>query len=313
MVARVVRRIVALLAVLLIAATVAYFVRNPERETLDATARAGADGKFVSLADGVTHYDVSGPDTGRVAVLVHGFSVPYYIWDSTAVHLSNAGYRVIRYDVYGRGLSDRPDVVYNGALYDRQLAGLLDSLHVTQPVDLMGLSYGGFVTGHFVATHPTRVRTLTLMNPVASSSAVPSFMRMPVIGNWMWQTLRAPDAAKGQPSDFLHPEQFPGWVERYEPQMRYRGFGRALRRSAIFTSTVNFADHYAAVGKTGVPTMLVWGKQDSTVSIALSPVVRNTIPGIEYVVVDSAGHLPAMEQSALVHEKLLAFLARHPR
>lgn len=307
------RRILSLLFVLLIAATVAYFVRNPERATLDAAARAGAEGRFVTLADGVTHYDVSGPDTGRVAVLVHGFSVPYYIWDSTAVHLANAGYRVIRYDVYGRGLSDRPDVTFDGALYDRQLAGLLDSLGVTEKVDLMGLSYGGYVTGHFVATHPTRVRTLTLMDPVASSSSVPSFMSMPVIGNWIWQTLRAPDAAKGQPSDFLHPEQFPGWIERYEPQMRYRGFGRSLRRSAIFTSTVDFGAHYAAVGKTGTPTLLVWGKQDSTVSIALSPVVRDNIPGIDYMVVDSAGHLPAMEQSALVHAKLLAFLAQHPR
>ncbi len=313
MLSRIVRRVVAVLTVLLIAATVAYFVRTPERETLDATARAGAEGEFVSLADGVTHYDVSGPDTGRVAVLVHGFSVPYYIWDSTAVHLSNAGYRVIRYDVYGRGLSDRPDVTYDGALYDRQLSGLLDSLHVTDKIDLMGLSYGGFVTGHFVASHAARVRTLTLMDPVAKSSPVPSFMTMPVIGNWVWQVMRAPDAAKGQPSDFLHPEQFPGWIERYEPQMRYRGFGRALRRSAIFTGTVDYDAHYAAVGKTGVPTLLVWGKQDSTVSIALSPVVQRNIPGIEYVVVDSAGHLPAMEQSALVHEKLLAFLAKHPR
>ncbi len=310
---RAVRRVIAVLAIVLIAATVAYFVRNPEHETLDAAARAGADGKFVSLADGVTHFDVSGPDTGRVAVLVHGFSVPYYIWDSTALHLSDAGFRVIRYDVYGRGLSDRPDVAYDGALYDRQLAGLLDSLHVTEKVDLMGLSYGGYVTGHFVASHPTRVRTLTLMDPVASSSAVPSFMSLPVIGNWIWQVMRAPDAAKGQPSDFLHPEQFPGWIERYEPQMRYHGFGRALRRSALFTSTVDYDAHYAAVGKTGVPTLLVWGKQDSTVSITLSPVVLRNIPRIEYVVVDSAGHLPAMEQSALVHEKLLSFLAKHPR
>ena len=151
------------------------------------------------------------------------------------------------------------------------------------------------------------------MDPVARSSAVPGFIGMPVIGNWVWQTMRAPDAAKGQPSDFLHPEQFPGWIERYEPQMRYRGFGRALRRSAVFTSTVNFADHYSAVGRTGVPTLLVWGKQDSTVSIALSPVVRDNIQGIEYVVVDSAGHLPAMEQSSLVHGKLLEFLEKHPR
>ena len=57
----------------------------------------------------------------RTVVLVHGFSVPYYIWDSTTTALAAAGYRVVRYDEYGRGLSDRPNVDYTADLYDRQL------------------------------------------------------------------------------------------------------------------------------------------------------------------------------------------------
>ena len=40
--------------------------------------------------------------TGPLVVLVHGLSVPYYIWDSTAASLAAAGHRVIRYDEYGR-------------------------------------------------------------------------------------------------------------------------------------------------------------------------------------------------------------------
>lgn len=309
---RALRFLVVVLVAVLAAAGAAYAVRNPERATLDAAARAGASGSFVTLSDGVTHYEATGPDSGRVAVLVHGNSVPYYIWDSTTVALRAAGYRVIRYDTFGRGLSDRPDVAYTGELYDRQLGELLDSLRVTGKVDLMGLSYGGYVTSHFVTTHPGRVRTLTLMDPVASSNPLPAYMKMPVIGDWMWQTLRAPNAAKGQPSDFLHPEGWPEWVSRYEPQMRYRGFGRAIRRTAIHSSTTDYPALYDAVGRSGVPVLLVWGKQDSTVSIAKAPVVRDRIPHLEYVVVDSAGHLPAMEQPALVHAALLAFLSKHP-
>jgi pimeloyl-ACP methyl ester carboxylesterase len=292
-------------------AGVTYLVRNPETESLNELTRRGAPGRFVTLSDGVTHVDVSGRDTGRVAVLVHGFSVPYYIWDSTAVALVAAGYRVIRYDVFGRGLSDRPDVEYDGTLYDRQLTELLDSLQVRGPVDLMGLSYGGYVTGHFAATHPARVRTLTLIDPVAVPPRVPAIVKTPVIGTWFWQVLQAPKAADGQLSDFLHPERWPDWIDRYRPQMRYRGFGRALRRSAITSSQTDYAAHYAAVGATHVPALLVWGKQDSTVSIVHSSVVRNGIPGIEYFVLDSAGHLPHMEQAVAVHTRLLQFLDAH--
>lgn len=309
---RLLRVVALIIPLLLLAAAGAWFWRNPETSTLDEAARQGAPGRFVRLSDGMTHYEIAGPDSGRVAVLVHGFSVPYYIWDSTAVALGAAGYRVVRYDVYGRGLSDRPDVTYDGALYDRQLSELLDSLRIAGPVDLMGLSYGGYVTGHFAATHRDRVRTLTLVDPVAESRQVPAFLALPVIGEWFWQVWQAPGAADGQASDFLHPEHWPDWADRYRPQMRYRGFGRALLRSSLASSTTDFAAHYAAVGKTGIPVLLIWGKQDSTVSIIHSDVVRNGIPGIEYLVVDSAGHLPNLEQPAVVHARMLSFLSAHP-
>jgi pimeloyl-ACP methyl ester carboxylesterase len=83
-------------------------LENPERATLDAEARAGAPGKFITLSRGITHYEMAGPDSARVVVLVHGFSVPSYIWDSTFAGLTGGGHRVLRYDLYGRGFSDRP-------------------------------------------------------------------------------------------------------------------------------------------------------------------------------------------------------------
>ncbi len=308
---RLLKVVCAVVLVVVAGAGIAYVVRNPEIRTLDAAARAGAAGQFVTLSDGVTHYESLGPDTGRVAVLVHGFSVPYYIWDSTAVALSSAGYRVIRYDVFGRGLSDRPDVAYDGVLYDRQLSELLDSLKVSGPIDLMGLSFGGYVTAHFTASQPTRVRTLTLVDPVAVSRALPAVITAPVIGHILWQVMLAPTQADGQTTDFLHPERWPDWVDRYRPQMAYRGFGRALRRSAIMASGTDFRALYASVGRTGVPVLLIWGKQDSTVSITQAPVVRDGIPGIEFVAVDSAGHLPNLEQSTFVHTAMRTFLDRH--
>ena len=286
--------------------------KNPEKVPLDAAARTGAQGQFVSLPAGVTHYEVAGPDTGRVVVLVHGFSVPSYIWDSTFVAISNAGYRVIRYDLYGRGLSDRPDGAYDGAMYDAQLDGLLDSLHVQGPIDLLGLSFGGYVTAHYVATHAARVRTLTLVDPVSSSGPMPAMLTTPMIGPWIWQVTVVPGMAEGQASDFLHPEHFPTWADRYRPQMRYAGFGRALLRTRLGISTTNWDSLYAAVAKTGIPVALIWGKQDQTVKIELSDVVRRNIPSAEFVPVDSSGHLPHMEQAPLFNQRLFAFLAAHP-
>ena len=226
--------------------------------------------------------------------------------------LSAAGYRTVRYDVFGRGWSDRPDGAYDGPMFDRQLDELLDSLHVTGPVDLMGLSYGGFVTGHYTAGHRERVRTLTLVDPVATSSPMASIITTPLLGTWLWQVTRVPGMADNQASDFLHPQDFPGWADRYRPQMRFKGFGRALLRSAVTASSTNFDSLYAGVARTGVPVLLIWGRQDQTVTFDKSEVVRRAIPSLVFFPDDSAGHLPHLEQTALVNARLFDFLAAHP-
>lgn len=305
-----------LLVAIAVIGVATYLWKNPETKKLDEAARAGATGQFVRLSEGVTHYQVNGPDTGRVVILAHGASVPLYIWDSTAVALSNAGYRVIRYDRFGFGYSDRPDAAYDSTMFVKQLDELADSLKLTTPFDLMGLSFGGFVGGHYVKAHPNRVRTLTLVDPAASSVARPWVLRtvssVPLLRDWFWQVLIVPKAANGQPGDFLHPEHFADWVDRYKPQMAFKGLGRAMNRTNAASSPTDYQALYGAVGKSGVPVLLVWGKQDPVVAFSFSDSVRKAIPSAEFVAVDSSGHLPHMEQSALVREKMLAFLAAHP-
>ncbi len=301
------------LAVLCAAAAVFHFVKNPEKRRLDAAARELVPGSFVALSGGTTHYEIGGPDTGRVALLVHGFSVPGYIWDSTYYALGMAGYRVIRYDLFGRGFSDRPNASYDGTFYDAQVSDLLDSLRVTGPVDLFGLSFGGFVVAHFASTHPARVRTLTLVDPVTTAGTPPAILRMPFIGAYVFQTMRVPTMADGQPGDFLHPERFPGWADRYRSQTRYRGFGRSLRRSLIATAGTDYSALYASIRAAGIPVLLVWGKQDPVVPIANAEIVTRAIPTTEFFAVDSAGHLPHLEQAQAVNARLLSFLAAHPK
>src|SRR6185369_1931294 len=138
---------------------------NPELRDLDASTRSALPGQFAKLTDGYTHYEIKGPDDARTVVLAAGFSVPYYIWDPTFAALSAAGFRVLRYDYYGRGYSDRPDIPFTQDLYVRQFTELLEFLHITQPVDLAGLSFGGSVITTIADRHPSRVRSLVYMDP----------------------------------------------------------------------------------------------------------------------------------------------------
>jgi len=306
---RIVGRVTATLLLVLLSGVALYRLRNPEHADLDAAAREQASGRFVLLSDGVTHYDVAGPADGQRVVLVHGFSVPYYIWDSTVAALAGAGYQVLRYDLFGRGFSDRPAIDYTLDLFDRQLAELLDSLDWRGQVDLMGLSMGGPVTAAFTSHHPERVRSLTLVDPAAGSvGAPPTVLKIPVMGLVLWQMRSMPGMAEGQLSDFVEPSRWPDWPDRYRVQMAYRGLGRALLSTLLSMESVALDSLYQQVGRLGLPVLLVWGKEDRTVPIDRSEGIRAAIPQAQFHAIERAAHLPHMERTDAVNPLLLGFL-----
>lgn len=75
---------------------------------VDENFRRQAPGEFVQVTNGNIHYRWLGAEDGEVIVLVHGVSVPQYVFSQTAAALVDAGYRVLLFDHFGHGYSDRP-------------------------------------------------------------------------------------------------------------------------------------------------------------------------------------------------------------
>ncbi len=135
-----------------------------ETRELDDATRGSSTGQFVRLSDGYTHYEIGDTERPPSVVLIHGFSVPYFIWDPTFSALLSAGMNPIRYDLYGRGYSARPDANYGIDLYLRQLRELLDALRV-KATSLVGLSMGGVIAASFATHQPSRVHRVVLIDP----------------------------------------------------------------------------------------------------------------------------------------------------
>jgi len=286
-----------------------YLAADPEHLEIDQAVRASAPGQFVRLSDGFTHYEMGGPADGRVVVLAAGVSVPYYIWDPTFAALTQAGFRVLRYDYYGRGYSDRPDIAYSQDLYVRQLAELLEAVHIAQPIDLAGLSYGGSVVTSFADRFPDRVRSLVYVDPSFwSPYAVTAVQRMPRVWNYLTAIFEERWWADTQLDDFLHPERFPDWPERYKVQLQYKGFRRAQRSTTVTNADVDQAPQLKRVGENPRPVIVFWGKDDQSVPFEFSVTLLEAMPRARLVPVESAGHLPHWERPDVVQPALVAFL-----
>lgn len=297
---------IAAIAVAAVIVLVAVYERaDVETSPLDAAARASAPGAFVDLSDGITHYELGGPENGPVVILVHGFSVPYYIWDTTFAALTDSGFRVLRYDLYGRGYSDRPRTRYDGALFERQIVELIEALELREPLDIVGLSMGGAVVVRFVANQRQRIRRAVLIDPVHRGWGTPELPRP--IGNYVLAVSMMPGIAEGQLADFAHPENYPTWVDRYRVQMQYHGFRRAIISTLYDFGPEDHFSWYSDVQELGVPTMLIWGEQDQTLPIAGADEIREVLE-VDYLPVPDAGHLPHIEQADTVNPAIAEFL-----
>lgn len=282
---------------------------DPETILKDDAFRASVKtGAFAKLGDGYTYYEFANPTSDTLVVMVHGFSVPSYIWDSTFNAAVKRGYAALRYDTYGRGYSDSPDVVYDVALYAQQLKDLLDFLQISKPVNLLGLSDGGRTISAFAFQYPQRVRYLIYVDPAGfdtpaprDSTASPMVTEEEVIA--MKQSDRYKNMAAGQLSDFYDSTQFRGWDKKYAEIMKYKGFVRALLSTNKNRTSLEI--EHRRIASSGIPVIAIWGEHDMVVKLEeVKPTMMDRIPNLELFVLPKAGHLPHMEQTAMFNSIL---------
>uniref|UniRef100_Q024P3 Alpha/beta hydrolase fold n=1 Tax=Solibacter usitatus (strain Ellin6076) TaxID=234267 RepID=Q024P3_SOLUE len=301
---------VAMLALVVVPRIIRYRNANLETRQLNSVVREKLPGSFVQLPDGVMHYEVAGPVDGRLVVLVAGFSAPYAVWDATFAGLTQAGFRVLRYDHFGRGYSDRPDARYDPEFFDKQLQDLLDALKVTGKVDLVGEDMGGAIAAAFANRHPARANRLVMIDPgYRTGYEVPIRLRMPLSRDYGIM-LRASTMADAQMNDFVHPERFSSYLATYREQMRYRGFRKAILSTMLNYWVEDSTAEYRQLGKIGRPVLLLWGVADESSRIELSAKVREDIPQAEFHVIKDAGHRPALERPEIVNPILIEFLKK---
>ena len=253
---------------------------------------------FVELEQGFTYYEAAHLDTcDDPIILVHGFSVPSYIWEPTFEFLSNAGACVVMLDLYGRGFSDNPNVDYTDHLFARQVLQLLDHLSLERAT-LIGLSNGGRVVSQVVGLAPERVERLIY---VASSG--------------FWDATRAedvevtteeidaliasyPELPAGQLSDFKHPDRFPDWDDRYAELLVHKGFARALISTRKNHDSTELDRIHAWLESSDIPVTTIWGDSDTVVVFdEFADKIERLLPKRTEYFVSESGHLPHMENS----------------
>ncbi len=287
------------------------FVYRGETKEINDNVRASTSGSFVRLSNGFAHYELGGPDSGEAVALVHGFSVPYFIFDPTFSFLVSAGFRVLRYDLYGRGFSDRPSVKYNVDLFVSQLKELLDALDFKQ-VNLIGLSMGGAIVSAFTVRFPERVRRLALMDSIgtrpASFSWIYKAAMLPGISELILGMVSTDRMVQSITSCFFNPGHIEMFQDQCRVQMQYRGFKRGLLSTLRNKTVDGVPEVYRRLGKLDVPVLLIWGRHDRILPLEQSGDILAAVPCAEFHVIENCGHIPQYEKPDEVNPIIQKFL-----
>lgn len=290
------------------------YLADNETEEMRDEVRSAAGVASLRLSRGVTAYELAGDPGAETVVLIHGANGPAFVWDRNFEALRAAGLRVLRYDIYGRGYSDRPDATYDLALYDGQLAELLRELKIAGPVHLVGNSMGCVVAAAFANEYPDRVKSVTLIGPAGFPINNPAarLARIPLLSDYIMGALGDRLILAANHKYFFDAGANSDFLARYEATMKYRGLKRAMLSTMRHTPMQDFASGYGALGRSDKRVLLIWGRDDVTFPFAHADQARRLMPSAEFLPVEEAAHLPQYEQAATVNARLIEFLGGRP-
>jgi pimeloyl-ACP methyl ester carboxylesterase len=292
---------------------IAPFLHEALRPKMNVFARHAALGEFIHLSQGVTHYRWRGAAKGPVAVCVHGLTTPSFVWGPVARGLGALGFRVLVYDLYGRGFSDRPKGAQDAAFFNTQLEDLLEALEVGDDITLLGYSMGGAIATGFAALHPNRLRRMVLIAPAGMGHDLGPVARLVSnyerLGQWVMLAFYGRSLRRATEAERDLPSAIEGVVDLQQNELKYRGFRPAVLSSirGLLGDVQENAHH--AVATSAVPVLAIWGRDDEVIPLAGKDKLRAWNPAARQEVIENVGHCLAYTHADEVGAVIEAWIA----
>ena len=270
-------------------------VQERLRRPVTGDLRREAPGQFVELAHGFVHYQFLGPPRGPLAVCVHGLTTPSFVWRGLARRLAALGFRVLIYDLYGRGYSDRPHGAQTPAFFVEQLHDLLVALDVRRDITLFGYSMGGVIAAGFTAQHPEYLRRLILIAPAGMETPrlgrIAGFARdWPLLGDWVFHVGYPLVLKRGMRAERDQEKSVERLEEMQLDELRRRGYLRSVLSSLRFTLRRPVPAIHRQIAQAGIPVGAIWGRDDPVVPISGLGQLAQWNRKAQQEVVEGAGH-----------------------
>jgi len=234
--------------------------------------------------------------SGPLLLLLHGVLGSLYDWDGWVDQLK-AHYRIVRLDIPGFGLTGPANFDWNEEELTRFFYAALEFMGIDKCY-IAGSSLGGYLAWKAVVKRPDVIEKLILVDAAGYPQQIPAplrFFTTPIVDyfatkvtpRWIFDLSFASlfvDRSRIKPKE----------IERFYDLLLREGNRDSAREvlAYMFSRKDEYPEEIATIK---IPTLIMWGSEDSWVPVSLSELFKKDIPTAEVIIYPGVGHVPMLE------------------
>lgn len=243
--------------------------------------------------------------SGRHLVFINSLGTDFRIWRDVAEALGGS-IATLAYDKRGHGLSDLGPTPQAIEDHVDDLEGLIDHLGIGEVV-LCGLSVGGLIALGLAGRRPDLVKGLILCDTAH---------KIGTVDGWNARIATVEKDGIAAIADAVMKLWFtPHFHAERKPELdgcRTMLVRQSVAGYAATCAAIRDADYTETARAIAVPALCIVGDQDGSTPPAVVRAMARIIPGAAFEIIAGAGHIPCIEQPALLVDLIRPFLARLP-
>lgn len=263
------------------------------------------------------HYNLIG--RGKTQILfLHGFCASQHTWDFIVDYFDKEKYTLVFVDLLGHGYSSIDENTdYSLTSQTRVIYDFINFLNLKDFI-IIGHSYGGSVILLLMVLYGKliNIKKLVLIDTGAYAEQIPFFIRqlsnpflLPIVfvtrliipkniaGNIV---LRSLYFNKGLINKEI--------IKKYSKFFSGKQF-KALIKAAQKIIPDDFESHINNYSKIEVPCLIIWGKNDSVISLFTGQRLNSELRTAELQIIENCGHIPHEEKPEETYKLINDFLA----
>jgi len=257
----------------------------------------GPGTSFLETRSGTTHILDIGE--GDIILLIHGSTGSIADWQESVAYPLAESYRVVAFDSYGFGLSERKDPSeYGHALWEQQAIDVLDALEIEQAV-VLGHSAGAMTAVLLAADYPERFRGVVLSGHGFGGDPAQMLPFLPGVGE-LWAARQTVISARFSDS---YMEQAEAVHQIRGTRAAYLAFMRSqyVSRTSIRLLSSGYED-------IKVPVLQIHGSLDRSQAIDSARELSSRLADTRFVTIEGSDHHTHIEAPDQWLEAVTTFL-----